>query len=485
MESARRILTYGVVLLGLFTALYASSHLLSLLLTTLLAPHSLADGAGDVRQDLSLYLAALIVGLPLWLGAATAANRQAREAADERNACERPLFLAFVFAITSLMSLISARSLLGAVLAWVGTPGNWFDARGAISAGAQLVVYSAAWLYHARVGWAERAPRDSDQAHDLAVYVLAGYALAYLAYGMYEAMWRIVNILVGSALPGTAGWTAWSDIAASILAGGAIWSAVWRYDLLRAGRRTLRVLYLYLVLGIATPMSLWGAFDGTYEVLRRLLGYRAGAGFLREVVPTVAIGGAVWAYHWYVVRAQAAYASSPPQPPGSIAWPRRPGLAMLTLLGHAITVPGTISLFWLGLDVLFDHGRTGSDWWRAQLSARLAAILVGGVTWLGAWLVLQGAASASPQVERTARARKLVLGAIVLVNALPATGFAIALLWLILRALLGERLDANALSDALKYLSATAILTATAVTHAMLLTSASAKRNTSGGLPGE
>jgi Domain of unknown function (DUF5671) len=469
MDSARRILTYGMALVGLFTTLYAASHMLSLLLARLLHNSRLPSNTGDVRRDLSLYLAALIVGLPLWLGAASMANRRARQTAEERDALERRLFLAFVFATTSLVAMFAARSLLSAVLtwAWAGAPSHWFDSSAAISAVSQIVVYGAAWLYHARVGWAERAPRDADQAHDLAVYVLAGSALACLVYGAYEAIWRIVNTLIGSEWLEAAGRIAWSDIAAWILAGGAVWGAVWRYDLLRGGRRRLRVVYLYVVLGIAVPIVLWGTFDGVYEMLRRLLGARAESDVLREVVPTLAIGGAVWAYHWYIVRAQAVFASD--QPPGSIAWPRRPGVALLTLLGQAIAMPGAIALFWLGLDVLFDRGRPGNDWWRAQLSGSLAAVLVGGVAWIGAWLVLQHAASASPLVERTARARKLLLGAIVLGNALPATGFAIALLWLVLRALLGERLDIDALTDALKYLSAAAMLTATAVAHAMLL----------------
>jgi hypothetical protein len=170
-----------------------------------------------------------------------------------------------------------------------------------------------------------------------------------------------------------------------------------------------------------------------------------------------------------MVRGLAALADDRPLPPGSIAWPRRPAVALLTLLGHAIAVPGTIALLWLGRDALFNHGQPGSDWWRERLSGGLAAVVVGGAAWLGAWVVLQRAASASPLVERTAKARRLLLGTIVLVTALPAVGFAIALLWLLLRALLGERLDPEALSSALKYLCSAVILVALAITHAVLL----------------
>jgi hypothetical protein len=145
--------------------------------------------------------------------------------------------------------------------------------------------------------------------------------------------------------------------------------------------------------------TLWGGADGFREALRRLFGYRAEPTFLRDVAPLLVIGGAVWVYHWYMVRAQAALADDTPRRPGSIAWPRRPAVALLTLLGHTIAVLGTISSVWLGLDALLNHGLQGSDWWRERLSGGLAAV-VGGVAWLGAWAVLQRAASASPTASQ-------------------------------------------------------------------------------------
>jgi hypothetical protein len=469
MASARRILTYSIALVGLFATLSAATLLLNLLLTALLLPRGLPQGSGVLRQELSLYLATLMVGLPLWLVAAIAAHRRARRTVVERDARARRLFLAVVFAVTSVVALFEARSLIHAVLAVPGAPGLAPDWQGAIDAAAPLVVFGAAWLYHARTGWAERGPRAADRAHDLAVYVLAGFALAFLVYGLVQAVQRIVDALVGSGWPGLGDGMAWRDVATWALVGGAVWGAVWHYDQRRGGRRRLRVCYLYLVLWLAVPVTLWGGADGLYEALRRLFGYRAEPAFLRDVVPALVVGGAVWVYHWYMVRTQAALADVAPLPPGSIAWPRRPAVALLTLLGLAIAVLGTISLVWLGLDALLSHGHQGSDWWRERLSGGLAAVVVGGAAWLGAWAVLQRAASASPMVERTAKARRLLLGAIVLVNALPSVGFAIALLWVLLRVLLGERLDPDALSNALKYLSTTAILLAVAVTHAVLL----------------
>src|SRR5581483_11836330 len=102
-----------------------------------LLPHGIAASSGDTRQELSLYLATLLVGLPLWLGAATAANRRAGRTVEERDAVERRLFLAIVFAATSVVALFALQSLLRVVLTLPGAPTVTPDWRGAITAGSQ------------------------------------------------------------------------------------------------------------------------------------------------------------------------------------------------------------------------------------------------------------------------------------------------------------------------------------------------------------
>jgi hypothetical protein len=133
--------------------------------------------------------------------------------------------------------------------------------------------------------------------------------------------------------------------------------------------------------------------------------------------------------------------------------------------------PSLVSVLWLGLDFLLNTGASlsGPDWWRDRLSASVAAGLVGTGAWLGGWSVLQRAAAAAPQQERTAVERRRLLAAAVLVSALVAVGFAIALLWLILQTLLGARLDVNEVSDLLKYLSAVAVALALVAYHGLIL----------------
>src|SRR5207237_4841285 len=95
-----------------------------------------------------------------------------------------------------------------------------------------------------------------------------------------------------------------------------------------------------------------------------------------------------------------------------------------------------VSLLWLGLDYLLNTGTAlaQAGWWRDRLSAGVAAGLVGAAAWLGAWAILQRAAAADPARERTADARRRLLGFVTIAGALFAIGFLVAVLWLRLRA---------------------------------------------------
>ena len=489
MITARRTFTYAMNLAGLLVTLFAASGMLALMVTSWALGGSGLLETGDLRARASLYLAELVVGLPIWIGFALFAERAAGRSEAERQAWERRLFMAAVFGVTAVVALVALHGLLQALFTLPGITTMQPVLQGAISAGARLFVFGAAWLAHARLqrarGPATRVEVEHDAAHDIAVYVLAGVALAFLATGALQALSQILNDLLHAERPvllvdpALNVWRIWGAIAAWLVSGGAVWALVSRYDLARGGRRTWRVLYLYLVLLVAVPAALASAGDGLYELLRRLFGFQplAGVGywdFLRDVVPPLLVGGAAWLYHWPVVRAQAQLgdgAGAPSGPSGGIPWPRRPGLALLMLLGLAAAAPAFVSLLWLGLDFLLNTGQTlsGGDWWRDRLSLGIAAGAVGGASWLGAWLILQRAAEAAPEIERRADARRRVVIAIVLVGALTALGFLIALLWLLFRALLGDALGPDSLSLALKELSAALVAAALAAYYGWVL----------------
>lgn len=482
MNDPRRFFRYVLAFAGMLTALYAVTGLLGLAVTTIALRGDVLTGAEDARIRASLYLAALIVGTPVWLGFWMASRRRALGSEEERDSSERRLFLGAVFALTSVVALYALHTFLRYLFTLPGAGDAEPTGRNAVFAAARLLTYGAAWLYHARIGWRERSPRDEDALHDLAVYVLAGFSLAFLASGVAQAISQILRDLIGSTQPALLAepvrsvWDRWGGIAAWLLSGGPVWAAIWQYDLARGGARRVRVVYLYIVLLAAVPTTLGSAAQGLYELLRRLFGYRpqgqAMWGFLADFLPLLLVAGAVWAHHWAVARSQAApEGGGERRVPGGIIWPRRLGIALLTLLGLAVVAPALVSVLWLALDFLLNTGRSlsGPGWWRDRLSVSIAAGLVGIPAWLGGWTLLQRAAEAAPERECTAGERRQLLGLVVLASALVTIGFAVALLWLVLQALLGGGLDANDVSRMLKYLSATAVALAVLAYHGITL----------------
>jgi len=482
---AGQVVLYVVAFAGLLAVLYAASGLLTILLALALPHGATLIAAADIRGRASFSLAALIVGLPLWLGIWTIMRRRRRPAPAARAAGARRLFLAAAWATAAVVALFAARTLLQGILTLPGPPAARPAPLDGIAAATRLLVYGAAFACYARLYRRERDPRGVDGAHDLAVYVVAGFGLGFFAMGLYGAMRELTSdlqrighpaLLAGQASP----WIVWGSIVAPLVAGGVVWVAVWRYDLWRGGQRALRVVYLYVVLTASVIAALGAGTDGLYEFLRRLFGYHPGEGdwtFLPDVLPPLILGGVSWAYHWVMVRRQArlvtvdgARGMDTPAA-GAIVWPRRPALALLAALGLAMAAPAVISLLWVGLDAIVKIGGAfaGADWWRDRLSLGMAAAVVGFGAWLVPWAVLQRAAAVAPARERAAQERRLLLGAVTVLSALTAIGFAIALLWLILRSILGERLDVSATGDALKDGSAALVLVALALSHGLVL----------------
>ncbi|GAC1464873.1 MAG: hypothetical protein PVSMB7_08490 [Chloroflexota bacterium] len=471
-----RVFLHLLSFAGLIALLYALTGLLTLLLFSLTPNSGTVLSSTDARTRASYYLAALLVGTPLWYWCWSNLQRRAARSIEERNALERRLFLAAVFSTTAIVALVGLHTFLEAAFMLPAAADAAPDVRNTIVGGTRGVVWAVAWFLYARLGWRERNARDADGAHDLGVYVVAGCALSFLMIGGWEAIRQIFGDVTQSAssalLGGTSNdiWTIWSAIAAWSLAGGGIWGAVWQYDLARGGRRLWRVRYLYLVVVVAAVAALAGGTDTLYELLRIVFGYRDTGGmwrFLQDSAPPLLVGSAVWTYHWMILRRQTA--RDEPDP-ACIPWPRRPAIVLLALLGLATAIPAFVSLLWLALDSVISTGASVSSgsWWRDRASISIAGAVIGAAVWLMSWSKLQRAAAADPERERTAPERQRLLGLIVLLSALAAVGFSIATLWLTFQLLLGAARDAGTVDWALKDLSAVVITLTAAIYHAQI-----------------
>ena len=482
MNDPRRSFRYILAFAGLLTALYAVTGLLGLAISLTALRDNVLSSTDDNRVRASLYLAELIVGLPVWLALWIASQRRVESSDEERDSAARRVFLGTTFAFTSVVALFALHSVLRYVFTLPGTSDIDPTAQNAVFSVARLFVFGAAWLYHARIGWTERGPQEDDEAHDVAVSVLAGFSLMFLAIGAVQALGESLGNLISSGQPVFSGvlprsiWDRWGAIAAWILSGGFVWAAIWQYELSRGGARRVRVAYLWIVLLFAAPTALWSAATMLYELLRRGLGYDPRAEstwqFLVSVLPILLVSGVVWAHHWAVVRDQPSPRSEGERHmPGAILWPRRLPVAVLVALGLSMVTVAIVAVLWLSLDFVLNTGNSlsGGAWWRDRLSGSIGAGLVGLPAWLGGWNLLQRAAASAPQRERGASERRRLLGFIVLSGLLAAIGFGISLLWLVLQALLGAGLDGGEVSRMLKSLSAILVALSMVAYHGQTL----------------
>lgn len=470
---ALRIFIYALSFAGLLATLYAVSGLVATIVATIVQHSNVLAGSSGQRDRTSYYVAALIVGLPIWLGLWQRAQRRVSRSTEEGQARERQWYVAAIFAVTSVVALFGLHSVLSDLLRAPDIGDTATSIRDAIFAGARVLVWGIAWLMYARLGWRERSPRDTGTTHDLAVYILTGFALVFLVIGLNGAIRQLTANLTGLSEGyqlASNDWLTWGGIAAWILSGGAVWAATWRYDLWRGGRRPLRVIYLYLVLAVAAGATIGAGIDGLYEILRRAFDYHVTPmwAFLPDVLPALLIGGAAWIYHWSIMRRQAVLADDIPH---VIPWPRHLAIAVLDLTGLVIATTAIGSLLWLGLDALLYGGgaNAGEFWWREQLSASIAAGLVGGCLWLPAWTIWQRAASADPARERTMQIRRRFLGLIVLVGALVALGFVVALVWTLVRAVLEGTAGTSTVGESVKDLVAACLAGVIGLYHFLVL----------------
>lgn len=93
----QRAFIYFMTFTGLQAVLYAIAGLLALLIAVITHQPSSLLGGDDIRNRIATALAALIVGLPIWLAFGNAIHRRAHASAGEQQAGERRLFLGAIF----------------------------------------------------------------------------------------------------------------------------------------------------------------------------------------------------------------------------------------------------------------------------------------------------------------------------------------------------------------------------------------------------
>jgi hypothetical protein len=148
----RRSYFYAAALLGLQLLAVGLSDLCGALLEHLFAPAAI--GTPElVANRLSLSVALLLVGLPLWAIHWSVAQRMAHHS-EEQHARIRRVYGYLVLLIAALAVLFALRDLLAVLFGAVATEQAGQQAANAI---AGLLVQGSIWAYHWRVFSADRA----------------------------------------------------------------------------------------------------------------------------------------------------------------------------------------------------------------------------------------------------------------------------------------------------------------------------------------
>lgn len=401
----RRVFVYSLVLLG---AVLTASGLSGILRVAL---ESLGGTAlvSESDRGLALGLSLTVVGLPVWLLAWRAAQRDAGASPTERRSFGRRLYLAAVRAIS-----------LGVAVPYAVQTGLWLvgeDPYGA-EALSRMAVWGLLWAYHERL--AGELPFGGGRTHRvdrIEVYLAAtaGFALLATSVGgllalsleeIYE-LWVGVESLVGGGIRSEL-----RTAAVGAVVGGALWGWHWSVVARRDTGSTGWFLQLFLVgiLSGTTTVVVSGSV-----VLHRLLAWSlgaadTGAGSHFDVVPSAVagllVGIAAWGYHRSVLVEVG-------DVDGGWSGPERIYRYLMTAAGMLTAAGGIATVVMVGLDQVVT-GRTvvsAGGGPRDAVAVGLTLLLIGVPLWAWAWNAVQNRVRAEPSERNALPRRVLIFGA--------------------------------------------------------------------------
>jgi hypothetical protein len=414
MSSIRRVFFYVVSLISLGILAAGIRVLLSLLFDLAFGGSNSLNEAAFVRQQLSLGLALIVIGGPLWYLFWHNIQKHVTQNRAEIESVMRQVFLKLILVVTSLMSLAAAESFLSWLMA--GVPGGQ-NAGGSL---AQLIVTSAIWFYYWKISENEGHPSPSARTlRRWYVYIASGWGLVQLALGVVQFIHAgaLALPLWGPTLISSSFWT--GEVQSSltwILLGGLFWAFHW----FRMSRgdvdSVLRQVYIYLL--AITGSSIAGLVSlvmGLYNILVWAMGSAGSMNgyfqFLGWVIPAVVVSAAVWSYHQVLAGEE----SGRQQERRLSA--RRVHLYIMSFIGLGTMVAGIVILLGVLIDLIINSIQAPlaveSGWWQKQVSLFLALLMVSAPIWWAYWNQVIRLAAAGGVVEWRARARRIYLYVII------------------------------------------------------------------------
>lgn len=418
--TVRRLFYYGLA----FVALMVAASGVILLVSGIVEGLSGARVLSGSETELALGLALTLVGVPIWLLQWRFAQRATEQFPAETRAISRKLYVYLVLGVAGAFGALGVVWLLSSLLGAQEFEGTFI---------AFPIVWGAVWALHWRTATLEEETTEGGRTvRRLYLYLATLYGLSMLAVGaasvLYQALGAAYDGLFESGATLAGGRAVWGDATRTSVAAAAVGGAMWWWHWLRQARgdveSVLRQVYLYLfaVLGgaIAVVTALSVIF---YRVLQWVIGEPEAASasdhfrFLAATLGTLVVGGAVWLYHWAVIREEAGAGIGGP------AGARRVYNYLVAALGLGTLAGGLVILFATFLAIVVPEARTelaGAGWWRNPLALAITLVAVGAPVWAVFWFGAQRQAEAGAGEERTALSRRIfiyvVLGVAVLVT---------------------------------------------------------------------
>ena len=437
MITIRRIYVYLLAFAGLLMLAGGAANLGRVLLEVLFAAPA-STSASYLREEVSRWGAAAVVGLPVWLLHWWWAHRAAQASPDEAVSALRRLFLYLVLG----MAVLAGASALHEALR------NALEARPPSSSLPPLAIVAVAlvvWVYH----WpfARQVGAHGGTLSRWYIYGAAFVGYLLLLNGARLTLERAWELAVSPPFAATPPTVSLAGGISDALIGLGVW--LLHGLVLRPAhdeRATLRSVYLFLTLAIAVAGSVAGLSQVLYYALGRGLGVdRPGGvgGTLLEAaagpVSILVVYGCGWLYTRAALREQAAALETRRQ-----AGVRRLYTYLVALIGLAALTVGTAGLLWVVGDALTSAPSTaGGDWWRDRVSGLVTLTVVGLLVWLLHW---RPEATPAPE-ELSALSRRLYVYLALIAGSLTLLGSAALAAYRLLTVVLGAPAGASLASD--------------------------------------
>jgi len=443
MRTIRRLYFYAVTLVSLEVVLWGLIGLARSAFST----HIVGGGATRLAQALALILVGVpVFGLHWW-----AAQRGARADMDEHASGVRAFFLYAVLLATLIPIAQNFLPFLNRLLlqafrlplnAMFGASQTWSDNLIAMLMNGLVAAYFITVL---RADWQLVAPKDTlTSLRSIYRYIWVIYSLVMLVAGIQQSLqyaFEIPAITIGFAHQASL-----ANGLTLLLIGTPLWFFAWKTvqdSLAEAAEREsslrLGVLYALALAGVVTVLTSGGIVIAV--LLRSLLGEQiSGQDFMRKISGPLSIGiplAGVWAYYGRWLGRSMAEAPDVPRRAGM----RRLYFYILSAIGLGATFIGLSMLLSFVVDASIGD-LLGAGTLRPRLAASLATLFAGLPLWSLPWRSMQAKALASGDPGDYARrslVRKVYLYLALFVSVIGGMIAAVALLFLLIRTLLGDR----------------------------------------------